>query len=239
MQNNSKKRNISTILILAIVLLVPGFLYIVLNKIGSNEYVKLPIYGEKVLSGKMVRKMGREMPDTVFHQIQPKEFIAADSSKVMFLGQDSTIVIAHLFHPKDEGLSQSMLQSLRKVVDRHKLNHKVRFFSISIDSTTTIADLQKVAKKYTKGLESSWQIVASRNDNTAYFRSQLLLDAMINPNDPADYLISNNYILIDSERRIRGFYDINLKTETDRLQDEIKVQMVEELRNNPLKIEKK
>ena len=65
MNNISKKRNVSTIIILAIVLLVPGFLYIALNKIGSNQYLKLPIYGEKVLSGKMNRIMGREIPDTL------------------------------------------------------------------------------------------------------------------------------------------------------------------------------
>jgi len=43
MGNRNRKKNISTVIILAIVLLVPGFLYIGLNKMGSNEYVKLPI----------------------------------------------------------------------------------------------------------------------------------------------------------------------------------------------------
>jgi protein SCO1/2 len=45
--------------------------------------------------------------------------------------------------------------------------------------------------------------------------------------------------LLDSEKRIRGFYDISLRSELDRLEDEIKVQLVEEVRNNPLKVERK
>ncbi|WP_232046197.1 hypothetical protein [Sphingobacterium daejeonense] len=41
--------------------------------------------------------------------------------------------------------------------------------------------------------------------------------------------------MLDSEKRIRGFYDISLRSELDRLEDEIKVQLVEEVRNNPIK----
>ena len=91
MKNSSKRRNISTIIILAIVLLVPGFLYITLNKIGSNQYLKLPIYGEKKLSGKINRKMGREMPDTLFHQLDTLNLFNADGNQVKFLKEDSEI----------------------------------------------------------------------------------------------------------------------------------------------------
>ncbi|HMR20434.1 MAG TPA: photosynthetic protein synthase I, partial [Sphingobacterium sp.] len=69
MNVSSRKRNISTLIILVIVLLVPGFLYVLLNRVGTNSYIKLPVYGEKVLSGKMNRNMGREIPDTIFHQV--------------------------------------------------------------------------------------------------------------------------------------------------------------------------
>ena len=57
--------------------------------------------------------------------------------------------------------------------------------------------------------------------------------------DSSKFIISNNYMLIDTKNRIRGFYDINLKSNLDKLEDEIKVQLVEEIRDNPVKIEKK
>jgi len=89
-------------------------------------------------------------------------------------------------------------------------------------------------------LEGSWQFLGDPAvDMLDFSRKHLLMDAMRDTGDSTRFVISPNYALIDSRHRIRGFYDINLKTEMDRLKDEIKVQVVEELRNNPLKIEKK
>ena len=72
---------------------------------------------------------------------------------------------------------------------------------------------------------------------TEYVKQNFLIDAHVNAD--STFAFSNNYLLIDTERRIRGFYDINANKEMERLEDEIKVQLVEEARNNPLKIEKK
>ncbi|ERJ58601.1 thioredoxin domain-containing protein [Sphingobacterium paucimobilis] len=239
MQNKSRRKNISTFVILAIVLLVPGFLYIGLNKIGSNTYLKLPVYGEKHLSGKMNRKMGREIPDTVFHQISPLTLVNAKGDSVSFLRSDSLISVVHTFYSTDKGLSKAMLENLRPVVERFKNNHKVKFYSISVDSADSLLNLSQIRDQYTKGLDTHWDILKGSSDILSYVREQLLSDALQDPADPSRFTISSQYILIDSERRIRGFYDINLKANMERLEDEIKVQLVEEARNNPLKVEKR
>jgi protein SCO1/2 len=67
----------------------------------------------------------------------------------------------------------------------------------------------------------------------------MLIEAMPVEGDSTKFIISNQFVLLDSEKRIRGFYDISLRSELDRLEDEIKVQLVEEVRNNPLKVERK
>ncbi|WP_159633433.1 photosynthetic protein synthase I [Sphingobacterium composti Ten et al. 2007 non Yoo et al. 2007] len=237
MNNNSKKRNISTIIILAIVLLVPGFLYIALNKIGSNQYLKLPIYGEKVLSGKMNRKMGREIADTTFHQIQPIKLYNSIGKRVDFLNQDTVITVLHLFTAEDEGLSKTLLTNLKPVVERFKNIHKVKFFSISLNPDNSDDDLAHIQKLYVKDYSKTWFIVKPNESINDYVQQNFLIDAHINLD--STYTFSNNYLLIDTERRIRGFYDINQNKEMERLEDEIKVQLVEEARNNPLKIEKK
>lgn len=239
MQNTNRRKTISTFIILAIVLLVPGFLYVALNKVGSNTYLKLPIMGEKHLSGKMNRKMGREIPDTIFHQIKPIELTDVSDRKVQFLGADTAITVVHTFYGSDEGLSVAMLESFKNVVERFKNNHKVKFYSISIDSTDTAVKLSKFTQRFRKGLEANWNILFANSSILPYIQQELLSDAMVDSSDPSRYIMSNQYILIDSERRIRGFYDINLKSDIDRLEDEIKVQLVEEARNNPLKVEKK
>jgi len=237
---SSRKKNISTIIILVIVLLVPGFLYVMLNRMGTNSYVKLPVFGEKVLSGKMKRVMGREVPDTIYHQVPTLVLQSSDGDSTVFMGLDSTISIVHLFYTKDEGLSVALAQNLRPVVERFDHNRTVKFYSISVDPMDSATELASFAKRFNKGLEKQWQFLGSAQaDVLGFSRKHLLLDAMRDSGDSTRFIISSNYVLIDSQHRIRGFYDINLNTEVDRLKDEIKVQLVEEIRNNPLKVEKK
>lgn len=239
MQKSNRRKNISTIIILAIVLLVPGFLYVALNKVGKNNYVKLPVFGEKRLSGEMVRKMGREVPDTIYHQITPMLFDDLEGRPIEFLGSDSSITIVHMFYAADSGLSNAMLQEIVPVVERFSQNNNVQFYSISIDPKDDIAVLTNKTKKFRKGLERNWHILYSNSNISSYVTEQLLSDALKDEVDSKRYIFSSHYLLIDGKRRIRGFYDINLKKEVDRLKDEIKVQLVEEARNNPPKIEKK
>jgi len=240
MNVSSRKKNISTVIILVIILLVPGFLYVALNRMGTNAYVVLPVYGEKVLSGKMNKRMGREIPDTIFHQVPALSAINSRGDSVVLMDTDSIISVVHLFYAQDDGLSVALAQNLEKVVERFKNNHTVKFYSISIDPKDSSRELGSFAKRFDAANTGNWTFVGNSTvDLLRFCREQLLIDAMPDPVDSTRFIISPNYVLIDSKHRIRGFYDINLKTEVDRLQDEIKVQLVEEIRNNPLTIEKK
>lgn len=237
---SSRKRNFSTLIILVIVLLVPGFLYVLLNRVGTNSYVKLPIYGEKVLSGEMKRNMGRETPDTTYHQVTPISVLNEKGDSISFLGQDTAISVVHLFYSGDSTVSAALAINIRPVVECFRANGKVRFYSLSVDPQDQEEDLLRFAAKYNGGLSQHWDFVAnSEADLLTYSREELLVDALRDPADSNKFIIANNYILIDTKKRIRGFYDINLKSNLDKLEDEIKVQLVEEIRDNPVKIEKK
>jgi len=66
-----------------------------------------------------------------------------------------------------------------------------------------------------------------------------LQDAIASNDKTKPFIIGSNYLLLDTKGRIRGIYDINVKTDIDRLEDEIKLLLVEEIRNHPATIEQK
>ncbi len=240
MSKHTRSKNISKLIILALVLFVPGFLYILVNKMGSNEYIKLPVFGEKHLSGKMNRVMGREIPDTVFHQLTEVDFINYDNKPVRFLESDTIITVAHLFYGKDQGLSKQLLHDVNTIATRFKYNPKIQLFSIDVDSTDSQKVMEEAIAPYSKDRNPNWFVVNQPNtDIFKYARERMLLEAMRVDGDPNKFVISNQIILIDSKKRIRGIYDISLRSEIDRLEDEVKVQVVEEIRNSPLKVERK
>jgi len=240
MSKNTRSRNISKLIILALVLFVPGFLYIMVNQMGSNEYVKLPVFGKKELSGKMNRVMGREIPDTIFHVVKPFDFINFDGKPNQFLSTDTVISVVHLFYAKDDGLSKQLLYDMNTIAERFKENYKIRLYSLSVDSTDQSSDLLEKIADYREGMNPHWYLGHHLSvDIFDYARHNLLIEAMPDQSNPHKFIISNQFVLIDSKGRIRGFYDVGLRSEVDRLEDEIKVQVVEEIRNSPLKIEKK
>jgi len=221
------------------VLLLPGFLYIAVNKFGSNEYISLPVYGEKKLSGEMKRNWGREYPDTIFHTLNAVDFYNYNGEICSFLKADTVISVAHLFYTKDQAFSRLMLDHMGALADRFKANEHVRLFSISVDPQESEQTLQAFLKPYKHIASTNWEVVyGASTDIFAYAREELLIDAMVNPADSTSYIIGNQLVLLDSKKRLRGFYDVSLKGEVDRLEDEIKLLMVEEVRNRPLKIEK-
>lgn len=238
--SKSTQRNRSKIIVLAFVLLVPGFLYIAVNRFGVNSYVSLPVFGEKQLSGEMKRNWGREYPDTVFHTLSPIGFQDISGKELTALSTDTCISIMHLFYTRDEAFSRLMLDHIDALATRFQANGIVNFYSISVDSSDTEATLGAFVRQYRNLPDKHWHVVFNPSaDIFSYAREHLLIDAMVDPADSSRFLISNKMVLVDSRKRIRGFYDISQKDEVDRLQDEVKLLLVEEVRNRSLKIEKK
>ncbi|WP_437920955.1 SCO family protein [Sphingobacterium sp. LRF_L2] len=238
--SNRTQRSKSKVIILALILLLPGFLYIAVNRFGANEYVSLPVFGEKKLSGEMKRNWGREYPDTIFHMAPLLEVDDYDSGKLSFPKSDTSVSVVHLFYTKDLSFSRLMLDQIQLLAQRFQSNSRIQFYSISVDPNDTKTDLATFVAPYEKQKSSYWHIVSHPSENIfAYAKNSLLIDAMVDPADSSRFLIGSQFVLLDSKRRIRGFYDVSQKDEVDRLEDEIKLLMVEEIRNRPMKVEKK
>lgn len=238
--SNATQRSKSKIIILALILLLPGFLYIAVNRLGSNEYVSLPVFGEKRLSGEMKRNWGREYPDTIFHTLSPIAFKDQHGQRIVFPAGDTSVTVAHLFYTKDVSFSNLMLESVHALATRFQSNPKIHFYSISVDPEESRDSIQAATRSFKNINSKKWTLAYHPEQNIfSYAKDQLLIDAMIDPSDSTRFLISNQLVLIDSRKRIRGFYDISQKGEVDRLEDEVKLLMVEEIRNRPLKLEQK
>ncbi|WP_343563428.1 SCO family protein [Sphingobacterium sp.] len=238
--NTGQKKGIKTILILAVILLLPGFLYFILNKSGSNSYVSLPIFGKKEVPGTTHRKWGRDIPDTIYHTVPSVNFVNYDNKAVQLLGNDTTLSVVHLMYSRDASLSRTMIKRLDQIANRFIQNKKVKLYSITVDTAydkpEVLAKYAKVYKPWTK----SWFFVTDPSVDIFKFAKESLLQDAIATNDKAKpFIIGSNYLLLDTKGRIRGIYDINVKTDIDRLEDEIKLLLVEEIRNHPATIEQK
>jgi len=105
--------------------------------------------------------------------------------------------------------------------------------SISINPTE---DNPSVLSRYAKQISAraeKWDLLTG--DSTQIYtliHKGLFLDAIkTTKNGESKFVYSNMFVLIDSQRRIRGYYEATNNEALSKLDDEIKVLIAEELRN--------
>jgi len=231
MDTVGQTKGLKKVIILVVILLLPGFLYYLLEKKGQNRYQNLPIYGEKVLTGTVSKRMGKEIPDTLFHQIKPFSLTNQEGKAVEVLANDTSIAVVNFFFSRCATFCKHMNDEMNRVADRFANNEMVNFYTITVD---TAYDTPAVLKEYAQAYHpetKKWHFLTAGKDNVYDIaREGFLVDAVQDTTQEAGFIHSSSLILVDSKRRIRGYYDVNHMKEVDRLIDEIKLLLVQEIR---------
>lgn len=220
------------VLILVSILVLPGFLYYLLEKEGSNNYVSLPVYGEKVLTGTFTSRMGKPVPDTAYHHVKETRLLNQAGIPVDFPARDTGISVVSFFYTRGDALCDQLNDEMNRVAERFVKNERVRFFTLTVD---TAYDTPEVLAEYSEErydpASKKWHFLTNgEGDVVDLARDGLLVDALQDTTREGVFVHSSSLILVDSRRRIRGYYDVTHRKEVDRLIDEIKLLLVEEVR---------
>lgn len=233
MTKTGNTNGIKKILILAVILILPGFLYFLLKEKGENRYHNLPIFGEKSLTGTFTSRMGKQVPDTLFHQITPFSLTGEDGQPVAVLTGDTSISVVNFFYTRCNTFCKHMNDEMNRVAERFVGNGMVNFYTITVDTTYDSPEvLRQYAEPYQPDTKNWKFLTAGTDDVYTIARDGFLVDAVQDTTREAQFIHSSSLILVDSDRRIRGYYDVNEKKEVDRLIDEIKLLLVQEIREH-------
>jgi protein SCO1/2 len=230
--SNHKKGRLIKIVVLATILILPAFLYYLLEKEGINRYKALPIYGEKQLTGTFTRRMGKEIPDTLFHQIAPFKALNHQGESVEVLNDSLRIYVANFFYTRCATFCDVLLKEMDRVATRFANNDRVFFYSFTVDTLFDRPDVLAAYSQEVKPESKKWAFLTSPGNTLEVIRKGFLVDAMEDPSRPGLFIHSSQFVLLDSKKRIRGYYDVNKAKEVDRLIDEIKLLLIEEIRES-------
>ncbi|WP_245925422.1 SCO family protein [Arcticibacter pallidicorallinus] len=211
--------------------MVPGFLYYLLQDKGKNRYRPLSIYGPKELSGTFHTKRGKQIPDTLYHQI--RDFKLSDQSGEDFVFPlDSTkIVVFNFFFTRCPNSCSEMNARMQFLTEEYEGNRMIKFASISVDPEHDSPEVLKAYSSQFNAVPGTWYFLTG--DKMLIHdiaRKDFLLDAYSSEPTPEGIVHSPLFVLVDPHKRIRGFYDSGNKDQMNKLNDEIKVLIAEELR---------
>jgi protein SCO1/2 len=217
--------------ILVLVLVVPGFLYYLLTSQGKNRYKPLPIFGPKQLAKTTHRIKGKNIPDTIFHILPDFELSDQNGKPVSLKTLDNKIFVAGFFYTHCPDICKLMNKNISFLDSIYAKNKMVDFVSITVDPDRDSVEVLKNYAKNFKPLSAKWLFLTG-DTSTIYnlARKGFLVNALRVNKD--EFIYSDKLVLIDRNKRIRGYYTGASTDEVNRLNDEIKVLISEELRKN-------
>lgn len=229
-----KYNPIKKILILVTILAVPGFLYYLLQEKGKNRYKPLPVYGAKQVAATFHSVRGKQIPDTIYHQVADFKLLNQKADTISWQQYKGKILLFNLFYtngtPYGVDFANKAMEGFNKVYEKNTMVH---FVSLSIDPER---DSPAVLADYANKLGAQagkWDLLTG--DATVVgdlVKKGLLLDALQTKVDgQVKFTFSNMFVLLDTQHRIRGYYEATSQEALSKLDDEIKVLIAEELRN--------
>jgi protein SCO1/2 len=219
------------ITILVLVLLVPGFLYYLLVSKGKNRYLNLPVYGPKTVL-KTTHKVGHnDVPDTLYHSLPDFKLTDQNGNTVTPKTFTNQIFIANFFYTHCQGVCDEINNNINQLAAGYAGSKMVNFLSISVDPER---DSTKALKSYANSVKpASAKWLFLRGDTSVVYplaHNGFLVNALQTGKD--NFIYSDKLILIDEDRRIRGYYTGASSKDISKLADEIKVLIKEESLKN-------
>ena len=226
----SKSNIFKKIIILVLILALPGFLYYLLTAKGKNRYLPLSYFGPKTLSGTSHKIKGVTIPDTLYHSLPAFTLTDQDGQTVSLKTLSEKILIVNFFYTRCPNICGVVNNNISGLIDEYSRNKMVQFVTITVDPEhDSVPVIKAYANKY-KANPSKWMFLTG-DTATIYSlsRNGFLVNAL--QEGSADFIYSDKIILVDKKKQLRGYYSGTDADEITRLDNEIKVQITEELRN--------
>jgi protein SCO1/2 len=174
---------------------------------GEQELAELPYYGSAEFTPHWFKSDSPELAD--FHQVPEFSFTDQQGESVTLDTVKDKIYVASFFFTSCPGICPRMRSQLSKVQSEFLYDDDVIIISHSIQpGNDTVEVLQQYAQK--NGIKAQkWHLVTGEQEQiyalarNAYFANEDLGEFVSNE----DFLHTENLVLVDKNRHIRGIYN--------------------------------
>ena len=172
-------------------------------KTSSEETKKLvlPIIGEKKLAG-------ADGKDTIYHTVQPFSFINQYHDTITGKTVQGKIYVADFFFTSCRSICPKMSSQLIHVQDAFKNDNGVLILSHTVNPINDTVEVLKGYAQTYSAIKNKWHFLTG-NKKAIYdmAKDSYLVNALEDDGTAEGFLHSELFILIDSQKRIRGMYD--------------------------------
>ena len=189
----------------------------------------LPIYSPRDINPELVDSTVQHIGND--HKIADFAFTNQNGKTITQKDYENKIYVADFFFTTCPTICPKMTDNMVWLQNQLKNNPEVKLLSFSV---TPDIDTPEVLKKYAleKGVDDSrWNLVTGDKKVIYYLaRKSYLAVKTGKPEEMYDMVHTENFILVDKNKRIRGFYDgTNLDQPTDNPKTKNMKQLLEDI----------
>ena len=207
-------------LILLAILIIPSVFYLLIRT-GKNQYNTLEYFGPKSPVTKTVN--GKDVTDTLYHSVQGFSMLDADSNLVTDEITKGKIVVADFIFTTCQSICPKMSVQMMRVQDAFKDDSSVVILSFTVDPEHDTPSVLKAYGQKHNAIPGKWFFLTGEKDSIYHLaRHSYFVTAMEGDGVVDDFVHSEQVVLVDSEKHIRGFYDGTKTEDINRLIEDVK-----------------
>ena len=160
---------------------------------------------------------------TKTHRIEDFILINQDGLVRGTANWENRIVVTNFFFTHCPVICPAMTNKLKKVNKAYENDNQILFNSISVDSDRDSPEQLKAYAKRFHIETVKWELLTgNKKDIYKLARNSFMVVATDGDGGPEDFIHSESLVLIDKQRRIRGYYNGTSGKETNQLITDIK-----------------
>ena len=210
------KYKLLAIVLMALSVIIISIIYSVLKPVEI-----LPVYQPSAVSAALVSQEIRHQKK--YHTISNFSLTNQNGQTVTQDTYKGKIYVADFFFTTCQTICPIMTSNMVELQDKLANNPDVLLLSHTVmPEIDTVAQLKKYAIQK-KVNATQWNLVTGSKQEIYDLARKQYLVAKENPDDPLGLVHTENFVLIDTQKRIRGFYDGTQEKEMDRILHDIGV----------------
>lgn len=182
---------------------------------------ELPVYNSSDVKSEMVDS-SLLLKSGVGHRIGAFEFLNQDGKKIGLKDVKGKVFVAEYFFTTCGTICPKMNVQMQRIQEAYKENQHVKILSFTVDpEIDTVAQMKQYAEGH-GAIQGQWHFLTGKKEDLyALARKSFFVlkpaEAQNLGDAGSDFIHTNNFVLIDKELRIRGYYDGTNPKEVDQL----------------------
>lgn len=161
------------------------------------------------------------------HTIGNFSFQNQDNKTITQKNMEGKVVVAEYFFSTCQSICPIMNQQMQRVQNQFKGNNKVKIFSFTVDpEVDKVEQLKRYAIKH-QAVVGQWHFLTGKKEELYNLARKSFF--VLKPAEAAnqgdvgsDFIHTNNFVLVDKQKRIRGYYDGTSSKEVTQLITDVK-----------------